>query len=264
VDLNKVLSNLVVLGADSKRIEHVAGLRLQVESTIPVRKVQSLGDWSLTWGRASATITFVFPHRRDELQAYADHITELFGAINPLYHSQVIFYDQSVCARTSCRQDMLLSDIGCFEDLCTMHKVSETAPPVPCVPEYELNNTAAATTIHEHPELFQIVTPINVDRFQYLLHSHPNQALVLSVCKGFREGFWPWADTSKPNYPITWDNAHRPISDPSHQQFLRNQCDEEIRLKQYSPSFGMALLPGMYSMPLSRWAVLMQLYGSKA
>jgi hypothetical protein len=130
-------------------------------------------------------------------------------------------------------------------------QASETAPPVPCIPEYELNNTAAATTIHEHPELFQIVTPINVDRIQHLLRSHPNQALVLSVCKGFREGFWPWADTSKPNYPITWDNAHRPISDPIHRQFLRDQRDEEIRLRQYSASFGTALLPRMYRMPLS-------------
>ena len=127
-------------------------------------------------------------------------------------------------------------------------QASETAPAVPSVPEFEIKIATAMATIHNHPDLF--ITPINVNCFQLLLCFHPNQALVNSVCKGFREGFWPWADTSKPGYPETWDNSYRPISDPTHQQFLRDQHDEEIRLGQNSHSFGMTLLPGMYSMPL--------------
>jgi hypothetical protein len=124
VDLNKVLTNMVVLGGEPKHIEHVAGLKLQVESSLPVRKVQTLGDWTLAWGKVSAAIAFVFPHRRDELQTYADHITELFGAINPLYHSRIVLYDQLVRVRVSCRQDMLLSDLSRFDDLRTMHITS--------------------------------------------------------------------------------------------------------------------------------------------
>ena len=119
MDLNKVLSNMVTLGGDTKHIKHIAGLRLQVGSSAPVHKIQTLGDWTLAWGKASAAITF--PHRCSKLQAYSDHITELFRAINPIYHNRIILYNQSIRARASCQQDVLLSDLSCFEDLCTMH-----------------------------------------------------------------------------------------------------------------------------------------------
>ena len=87
---------MVTLSGDTKCIKHVMGLRLQVESSAPIHKVQILGDWTLTWGKASVVITFIFPHRCTKLQAYADHITELFGVINPLYHNRIIPYDQSI------------------------------------------------------------------------------------------------------------------------------------------------------------------------
>ncbi|HEV7738174.1 MAG TPA: hypothetical protein VGO47_12490, partial [Chlamydiales bacterium] len=73
--------------------------------------------------------------------------------------------------------------------------------------------------------------------------------LVLSVCKGFKEGFWPWA-TTKHDYPQTWDNSHRPLRDETHYSFLREQRDEELKLKQYSEAFGPNLLPRMYSEPI--------------
>jgi hypothetical protein len=104
--------------------------------------------------------------------------------------------------------------------------------------------------VRNNPDLFQVVTPIRVDRLQQLLAGHPNRDLVDSVCHGFREGFWPWADTSLPGYPNTWDNSDRPIIEPTHQQFLRDQRDAEISLGQFSHSFRTELLPGMYAMPL--------------
>jgi hypothetical protein len=70
------------------------------------------------------------------------------------------------------------------------------------------------------------------------------------VCRSLRTGFWPWADTTDPTYPVTWDNSYRPIKDPVHAAFLRQQCDAEVQLNQFSPSFGNDLLPGMYSMPV--------------
>lgn len=72
---------------------------------------------------------------------------------------------------------------------------SETAEPLPSVPPHELNNPIAQKTISENLHLFSITTPINVDVFEKLLASHPNQPFVRSVCRGLHEGFWPWADT---------------------------------------------------------------------
>src|SRR5882724_13553617 len=65
---------------------------------------------------------------------------------------------------------------------------TETAPPLASVPTSELNNIMANATINAHPELFKIVTPINVDKFESLLVQHPNCLLVNSICQLLREG----------------------------------------------------------------------------
>jgi hypothetical protein len=48
------------------------------------------------------------------------------------------------------------------------------APPIPGPPQSEFTNHAVSTTIAQHPHLFAIVTPINVDHLQFLLSRHPN------------------------------------------------------------------------------------------
>jgi hypothetical protein len=53
---------------------------------------------------------------------------------------------------------------------------SETAKPLPSIPNSELANPVTTKTIRENPRLFDIVTPINVDRFENLLQSHPRSS----------------------------------------------------------------------------------------
>ena len=127
---------------------------------------------------------------------------------------------------------------------------TETADPLPAPPPQEFQNTEAMATIRDHPELFQVSTPIDVDRFQSLLSSHPNQPFVQSVCRGLREGFWPYADTHYGEWPLTWDNSQRPIRSKEEGDFLRAQVRKEVDVGRYSPPFGTDLLPGMYSMPI--------------
>jgi hypothetical protein len=128
---------------------------------------------------------------------------------------------------------------------------SEYADPVPSPPLSERICSDTATTIKERPDLFKIVTPINVDRFELLLEDHPNPAFVASVCRALREGFWPWADTSDESYPSTNDNSMLTSEKTDVQlQFIADQVEEEIRLGRFSASFGTELLPGMYSVPV--------------
>ena len=71
-----------------------------------------------------------------------------------------------------------------------------------------------------------------------------------SILRGFRDGFWPWADTHIGEYPDTLDES---IEDPTNQKeldFICEQRDKEIDLGRFSHSFGTDLLPGMYSMPI--------------
>ena len=85
-----------------------------------------------------------------------------------------------------------------------------------------------------------------------MLKTHPtsNKPFVGSVCTSFCEGFWPWANTQKEEYLITWDFSERPPKTEREASFLRDQRDIEISAGRYSENFGTDLLPGMYSTPV--------------
>jgi hypothetical protein len=125
---------------------------------------------------------------------------------------------------------------------------TELADPFPTVLDSALHDKAAAQTISDHPSLFRIVTPINVDRFETLLASHPNRPLVYSVCKSLREEVWPYEALDE-SAPVTFDFSEREVS-PAGLMFLREQRDTEIACDRCSPAFGPDLLPGMYSTPI--------------
>lgn len=125
-----------------------------------------------------------------------------------------------------------------------------TAEPLPRPPRAELTNQIVADTIEKNPDLFQVVTPIQVDVFERLHTSHPNRAFVDSLCLGFREGFWPWANTLYHDYPQE-NNQSRPTpSDECKAAFLRSQLEIERAKGCFSSPFGQNLRPGMYSMPI--------------
>jgi hypothetical protein len=139
-------------------------------------------------------------------------------------------------------EELLLSD--------TTAEWSESAKPLPRPPLSEILNSVSSKTIAEHPDLFQIRTPINVDVFEDLLKDHPNPLFVKSVCEGLREGFWPWADTLSDGFPVTHDEARPMPSDDKQIRFIRDQCSLEQSKGRYSRSFGTELLDGMYAMPI--------------
>jgi hypothetical protein len=126
------------------------------------------------------------------------------------------------------------------------------APPVPVPPSAEHENQTAQETLRAFPHLFGITTPIQVNRFENLLTSHPNQPFVVSVVRSLREGFWPWASTVDSGRPEIVDNSKRTVTDKAHLAFMREQRDLEITLGRFSPSFA-TLQPGMTCVPL--WVV---------
>jgi hypothetical protein len=121
---------------------------------------------------------------------------------------------------------------------------------LPSVPLSEFTNHPAIQTIDQHPELFVIDTPIQVDNLEKLLVRHPNPAFVQSVINGFRAGFWPWADTRVGEYPYEVDESFGDPKDQREFKFICEQRDKEISAGRFSESFGKDLLPGMYSMPI--------------
>jgi len=136
------------------------------------------------------------------------------------------------------------------ESLQCLADWTEQAKPLPSVPSSELHNPITLHTINLRPDLFKIVTPINVDRFEALLASHPNRPFVESVCRGLHEGFWPWADTHQGEYPPTVDESLETPDGGPEGDFLRAQRDHERLAERFSGSFGRDLLPGMHASPV--------------
>ena len=137
----------------------------------------------------------------------------------------------------------------------TTSKWSETAHPLPCPPLAELDNPITTKTIRDHASLFQVSTPIHIDRFHHLLRNHPNQPFMQSVCDGLRDGFWPWADTLLDGYLSTYDASNPMPSTKREALFLRDQAHTEESKGRFSAPFRGDLLPGMYSMPILIHAV---------
>lgn len=132
----------------------------------------------------------------------------------------------------------------------TLALATECMPALPRPPTDGDWVTIASETIQSNPHLFKIVTPINLSAFRGSLVSHPNRAFVESVLTELVHGFWPWAEVDQAIRPITYDNSHRPLRDPSHADFVSEQITIEVQLGCFSPPFGPDLLPGMYSFPI--------------
>ena len=127
---------------------------------------------------------------------------------------------------------------------------TESTLPLPSPPVNELSNLVALQTIQENSHLFKTVTPIDVDHLEHLLIPHPNRPLVLWMCHGFQEGFWPWTITEGVVCPLVVDNSFHLLSEESHINFTHEQHDVEVALECFSPAFGPELLPGMTSIPI--------------
>ena len=94
------------------------------------------------------------------------------------------------------------------------------------------------TLLETYPHLFKVVTLIDANRFEELLTNHPNKGLVSSLCHGLRHGFWPFADTNRPNCPsgtVTCSHGS-PNLDEESIAFLKSQRDAEMLVGRYSES----------------------------
>ncbi|KAJ3532167.1 hypothetical protein NMY22_g7856 [Coprinellus aureogranulatus] len=282
--------------------------------TEPSRKVQTYGDWTIAWNLAAKATEFLFRHRREELQQYAEFIqvgpacysptstaspsivlpsfpamafspsktTVLRGALGPMSSATVSTRSGDALTRRARvsigmfaggagvedmereyargRSEIVRGQVPKYRRYNAWELNSDRLPntadwtinakPLPRPPSAELANEINATTIAQNPHLFNVSTPINIDRFEELLVTHPNQPFVHSVVTGLREGFWPCADTTRPEYPITHDAHLATTKNPAELKFLEEQFEIERQKGRFSEPFGPDLLPGMYSMPI--------------
>ncbi|KAJ7718017.1 hypothetical protein DFH07DRAFT_785037 [Mycena maculata] len=106
VDLNKVITNQFSVSHERHRTEAIGdGVQILFGSSTPTKN---------SWSKAADATTFVFPHRRLELEAYRRYITDLFVSSAEHVHERVILLDRKLCNEVAGRRDLLLSDCGQF------------------------------------------------------------------------------------------------------------------------------------------------------
>jgi hypothetical protein len=117
VDLNQILSSMHFVQLDEERKGRLGGAEVVFAVAESKRQVKSGAEWSSAFRRMSKGVIFLFPHRREELYDYAEHIEGLFLAKHTNAHSKVILYDQSVRNQVGGGQNVLLTDYQRFTSL---------------------------------------------------------------------------------------------------------------------------------------------------
>lgn len=107
-------------------------------------------------------------------------------------------------------------------------------PPFHRPPPHILADPLLRATIDNHPDLFRVVSPINVERFSTLLTHHPNRPLVNSVIMGLTHGFWPMSDglSQPPNYDFNQESLDDATLDE-----MGESAEKSTLLGHYSPPF---------------------------
>lgn len=117
VDLNQILSAMHFINLNEERKGRLGTTEVVFAVAESKRHVRTGAEWSAAFRRMSKAVVFLFPHRRDELLEYAEHVEGLFSAKHTGAHSKVILYDQSVRNQVGGGQNILLTDFHRFHSL---------------------------------------------------------------------------------------------------------------------------------------------------
>ena len=117
VDLNQILSSMHFVQLNEERKGRLGSAEIVLATAESKRQIKTGAEWSAAFRRMSKGVTFLFPHRREELLDYADYIEGLFSAKHANAHSKVILFDQSVRNQVGGGQNILLTDYHRFHSL---------------------------------------------------------------------------------------------------------------------------------------------------
>ncbi|RXW18701.1 hypothetical protein EST38_g7151 [Candolleomyces aberdarensis] len=115
VNLDVVYSSVFHVVAVKENRGRIGDHEISLGHTEPTRKVHTNGDWTIAWNLMVKAACFLFPHRREELDAYGEYIQGEFSARQTEAHWRVIRFDQSVRNEVGGGTKMLLTDFHRFD-----------------------------------------------------------------------------------------------------------------------------------------------------
>jgi hypothetical protein len=73
VDLNRILSGIYAVSTEPWRQEKLGPIQFVVDEPAPAKSVREYGDWVTAWAPTVIATTYVFPHRKAELEEYGNY-----------------------------------------------------------------------------------------------------------------------------------------------------------------------------------------------
>ena len=117
VNLDHVLLAMHAISNDNREIKVIRGIQLKYRVAEAAKKVKNAGDWSQVFCVYAKAVVFVFPHRKEELEDYAEQVASLFAVVTKANHPIIINYDKAIRTRVGGVRNLLLTDKSEFEDL---------------------------------------------------------------------------------------------------------------------------------------------------
>jgi hypothetical protein len=110
VELDHFLSSLHRTSINEEGETRIGNAKISLGISDAKRRISTASEWSAAWNFAARAISFVFPHRIDELRAYGDYIEGEFAAKLTSSHPKVILFDIAVRNVVQGGQSILLTD----------------------------------------------------------------------------------------------------------------------------------------------------------
>ena len=117
VNLDHVLSGMHAVSNDNWEVKRIGGIQLKYSDTEAAKKVHNAGDWSQAFHIYLKAVSFIFPHRKEELEDYAAQVATLFAVVNKVNHTIIINYNKAVHTCVGNMRNLLLTDTSKFKDL---------------------------------------------------------------------------------------------------------------------------------------------------
>lgn len=121
IDLDKIFAALYSVDGDASERFRIGELDLVAHTPRSTRKISEHGDWTITWVIYQEAVTFLYPHRADELRDYYNFVTGLFRSLASGERSRAINYDRAVRSEVGRSNSKLLNESNNLSHMYTQH-----------------------------------------------------------------------------------------------------------------------------------------------
>jgi hypothetical protein len=110
VELDHFLSSLHRTSINEEGETHIGNAKISMVISDAKRCINTAAKWSASWHFATRAISFIFPHRAEELRSDGDYIEGEFTAKITHSHPKIILFDIAICNMVQGGQSILLTD----------------------------------------------------------------------------------------------------------------------------------------------------------